>query len=192
MTSDYIKMCVAEYFRYTRQCPIISFERSVIPYASHNPDILVVSKDRRLIEIEVKISLSDFRADAKKRIWKHRDAGNAAMPYQFYYAVPYELKDKVEPILRPDCGLLLVTEREQFFSKAVFTQKRAPINKRSQKLSLLRATRMAYNQTGTLCSLMETNYRLEKLCKQRDSYVDPGSMATPDGSLSSDPADSGL
>jgi len=166
MNSDYVKMCIAEYYRYERQAPIFSFERSVGSYGNHHPDILVVTNKRRLVEIEVKVSLSDFKADAKKRIWAARDSGWCAMPYQFYYAIPDYLVEKILPLVRKDCGVLSVKYRRDFFSKSVMCNRRAPINKKSKKLSLTRATKMAYNQTGTLCSLMEKNYKLTETLKE--------------------------
>ncbi len=67
INADGIKAAVATYFRYTCQHPIIAFEA---PGAGGVADVLVVTRSRRLIEIEVKVSLSDLRRDVKKS--KHR------------------------------------------------------------------------------------------------------------------------
>ena len=85
MNSSYIKACVACYFRYKRQCVIVSFERPINNYLS-KPDVFAVDKSRRLIEVEVKITMADFRNDIKKRIWNYRErlSDLYPMPYQFY------------------------------------------------------------------------------------------------------------
>lgn len=50
----------------------------------HESDLLVINEKRRVIDIEIKVSVSDFKADAKKSKWRlyvsHHDAiiaGNA-------------------------------------------------------------------------------------------------------------------
>jgi len=40
-------------------------------WTGHEADLLVVTKDLRLIDVEMKISRSDFKADAKKDKWWH-------------------------------------------------------------------------------------------------------------------------
>ena len=107
MTADYIKMCVANYFRFQRGCPIVALEYWHYRDCCVQPDVLVVDAANRPIEIEVKTSLSDFRADGKKGIWRFRNRGNR-WPWKFYFAVPRELEDRVKPILPGGCGLLRV------------------------------------------------------------------------------------
>lgn len=41
-------------------------------WTGHECDLLVVTKDLRIIDVEVKISRSDLKADAKKEKWWHR------------------------------------------------------------------------------------------------------------------------
>ena len=167
--TDHIKVCVAHYFRYKRQCKLIATERSIRRSGWYRPDILVVTKDRRLIEVEVKTSIVDFKADAKKHIWKMRDRGGAEMPYQFYYAVPANLADKVKPLLRSDCGLIRVEDfYKQDWANNVRVIKNAPINKQSKRLSLQELVEMVKNQTGTICSMMLENYKAQ-LKKERDT-----------------------
>ena len=60
MNSTHVKASVACYFRYTKQNPLVAFERSV-RLSPRNPDVLAVDKQRRLTEIEVKVSMADFR-----------------------------------------------------------------------------------------------------------------------------------
>lgn len=98
LCSDDIKAAVASYWRYTRQCPLIAFECCVgLEWgAGELADVLVVTEDRLLSVIEVKISLSDFRQDKKKNHHEHfsRDTGHLSITH-FYFAVPKELANKV-------------------------------------------------------------------------------------------------
>ncbi len=47
-------------------------------WTGHECDVLAVTKDLRIIDVEVKISRSDLKADAKKDKWWHRSFGSYA------------------------------------------------------------------------------------------------------------------
>jgi len=164
VNSEYIKLCIAQYFRYNRQCKLITLERSVPRLGWYCPDILIVNKDRKIIEVEVKISLADFKADAKKRIWKTRDTGKVKMPHQFYYGIPAELEEKIKPIMRKDCGLIRIGDKKewQHYGGAVSVAKTAPVNKESKRLTARELVEMVNHQTGTLCSALKRNYEIQK------------------------------
>ena len=72
-------------------------------------------------EVEVKISLADFKADFKKKQKKHKILENGGVfergqfrkcgrPNYFSYCVPEHLADKVKPLLPAYAGLLSVNE----------------------------------------------------------------------------------
>ena len=119
MKADLVKAIVLSYMRYDRQCPVVALEAS-------NMDVAAVTKARRLVEIEVKTSISDLRADKRKR--KHRfwskDAYIPRFRYipedsvsRFYFAVTYDLKDKAVKVceeLYPYAGLLAVKVRSNW------------------------------------------------------------------------------
>ena len=177
MNSTYVKAAVSCYFRYKRQCPLICYERGIDNYIS-NPDVLVIDSKRHLIEIEVKVALSDLKNDCKKRIWVLRNNEKDdkvkslyEMPYQFYYAVPTKLKEKALKILEEwklagkkegKTGLLVVRRSlpSLIGLDDVYVAKRAPINKKSGRLSLKNIVIMARHQSGTLCSLSKGLARL--------------------------------
>jgi hypothetical protein len=55
-------------------------------------DLLVLSPSGYLTEVEIKVSLSDWKADfSKKKFGVHQDWAQAAMIKQFYYAAPKAL-----------------------------------------------------------------------------------------------------
>ena len=59
-------------------------------FLNHEADLLIINKTKRLIEIEIKRSWSDFMADFKKK-HTHYDK---KLGY-FYYAVPYSIGERV-------------------------------------------------------------------------------------------------
>lgn len=153
MNSDYVKMCVANYFRYARGCPVVTLEYHHYRDGGVQPDVLVLDKQNRPIEIEVKISVSDFRADAKKPIWTHRDMGNR-WPYQFYYAVPVELEAKVKPLLRDGVGLLRIDGAECYRKmpqRAVTVAETAPKHAEHEIVNEERYSRIIAAQSAALC-----------------------------------------
>jgi hypothetical protein len=153
MNSDYIKMCVAHYFRYAKGCPLVTLEYWHQRDACVQPDVLVLDKKKRLIEIEVKISLSDFKADAKKQIWEFRNLG-MRWPWKFYYAVPISLAEKVRPILPEGVGLLRIEDDEwcrKQPQRAVTVAESAPPHKECEIVDDARYERMVSAQSAALC-----------------------------------------
>ena len=59
-------------------------------FLNHEADLLIVNKTKRLIEVEIKRSWSDFMADFKKS-HTHYDE---KLSY-FYYAVPFSIAERV-------------------------------------------------------------------------------------------------
>ena len=68
MTADEVKAVVLAYWRYTRQCPLVGVEGWCdLQNYGELADVLAVTKERMLIETEVKVTLSDLKSDIKKR-----------------------------------------------------------------------------------------------------------------------------
>jgi len=70
---------------------------------SHEADLLVLDKSKRLTEIEIKISLSDLKADMKKT-HGHR----SRIISRLVYAVPETLIDATRQILPSNVGIISV------------------------------------------------------------------------------------
>lgn len=74
-------------------------------WTGHECDVLAVTKDLRIVDVEVKISRADLKADAKKDKWWHRPGWNWASRqapgavanthprkvWKHYYALPAEI-----------------------------------------------------------------------------------------------------
>ena len=69
---------------------------------NHECDILSVSKNMFLREVEIKVSVSDFKADLQK---KHQHIDENVR--QFYYAVPYYILDNVKELVPENAGILV-------------------------------------------------------------------------------------
>lgn len=74
---------------------------------NHECDMLIVTKNRYLTEVEIKISLSDLKADFKKE-HQHKDENIK----NFYYAFPEEMKEKALELIPKDCGILIAVKKE--------------------------------------------------------------------------------
>lgn len=97
---------------------------------THECDILSVTKNYFLREIEIKVSVSDFKADFKK---KHNHEGNIK---QFYYAVPYYILDKIKDLVPEQAGILVAEYSDELsnhwqlkrYKKAIDNKSATPID----------------------------------------------------------------
>ena len=171
MTSAEVKYYVFTYLRYQRQCPLVTFERA-LHCGVAVPDILAVDKSRYLTEVEVKVSLADFRADTKKRKWNMQARGFRVGPRKFYYAAPNDLAIQIKEELPDHAGLLSVSHQvygSGYDKNNTFVLATAPVNKKAKRLTTKELIAMVKNQTGTLASALRDNNKIRKqLEKQED------------------------
>ena len=71
-------------------------------------DLCVVTPSGYVWEIEIKLTLSDWKADKNKYKWKPLNESNRKYISRFYYAVPTELIDKAPAFVPPEAGLIEV------------------------------------------------------------------------------------
>ena len=120
---------------------------------NHECDMLIVTKNRYLTEVEIKISLSDLKADFKKK-HQHKDENIK----NFYYAFPEEMKEKALELIPKDCGILIAVKKEcgipyrkiECYRKPKINKEAKPIN----DIVLSRIYRLGY--------LRYWNYRMSK------------------------------
>lgn len=72
-------------------------------FLNHEADLLVMNENRRLYEVEIKISLSDLRADFKKR-HGHNDKRISRL----FYAIPEPLLSRAKELIPDECGIIEV------------------------------------------------------------------------------------
>ena len=142
MNSFYAKTCLLSYFRFKRQFPYVLTE-----FGRWNADVFACN-DQKAIEVEVKISIADLKREAvykkNKHLWykKETDSPSLYTPNEFYVAVPQELKEKAEPIIKdlnPNYGLICINAGEEGehsgpYQDKVFIMSRAkPLHDRAPK-----------------------------------------------------------
>lgn len=121
----------------------------------HEIDLLILTSSNYAWEIEIKISISDLRADKKKH---HAHYSNKIK--RLYFAIPEKLQEGALPLIPERAGLLLVAPNHYVrLIKAPIINKAARkfTDKEVQKLYELAAIR--------LWSLKEVVYRLQRELK---------------------------
>jgi hypothetical protein len=133
------------WLRYDRQCRFVIWERSPFNEPRYRPDICAVTRQWRVIEVEIKISIADFRANSRKRglQWRHD------YPEQFYFAVPPELVERVKPELPDQCGLLTVGP-DGYCGPTAMVIRPAPKAKHATRLCALDIARCVSHQSASL------------------------------------------
>jgi hypothetical protein len=132
---------------YTRDCRFAVCERT--PRHTGIPDALGVTDARLLVEIEIKRSVSDFRANAHKWHVANRALHIHRWPYQFYFLVPSELVTKVEAMLPEYAGLMTNDEHPLRVVKI------APKNRESKRLSVKECVKLARCMANHSAALMK-------------------------------------
>lgn len=173
-----IKRIIARYLRYDIQCPILGLECSSMLNTSYNDggaaDLIAVDKNRYIIEVEVKISIADMKADRRKE--KHEYYRKCmGLPYKntrkrfnqivviephtypthkFYFAVPWDIGNEAQLLCEdqyPYAGLL--TNEKHHYGNV--TQRRPATILNKEKSSLLNLTKLAKSQSATIVRLMD-------------------------------------
>jgi len=67
-------------------------------------DLMIVTPLRYAYEVEIKISISDLKAEKFKRLTTHHDPRIK----RFYFAIPEDLREKALPLIDKDVGILTV------------------------------------------------------------------------------------
>lgn len=133
------------YLRLIRRCPLVLLERG--PCAGR-PDVIGITDRRYCIEIEIKRTMSDFRANGYKSHVLYRELWIERWPKQFFFMVPAEISKKVEAELPEWAGLLT------FNGHGIpVVSKDSPNNLKSKRVTMKGAValaRMASNQIMSL------------------------------------------
>lgn len=99
--AGHIEVAVAKLFGYRQNLivPNISWGWDL----RHEADMIIVNDSNRVTEVEIKISLSDLKADFKKK------NGHISKKIgRLYYAIPLEMLDKSLELIPKECGIITV------------------------------------------------------------------------------------
>ncbi|MFP3975881.1 MAG: hypothetical protein ACLFVK_06640 [Dehalococcoidia bacterium] len=156
MAADTIRECVAKYWRFRRQCFLVAFEATDTSFPgldNRRADILTADDSRRLIEIEVKVSMSDLHRDYNK--WLHNQArwGHPTLTVAyFYFAVPRPIANQVCLVCDqkfPYAGVLGCNGLDEY-GVSVY---RKPKQLSDKRLSVRKIYQLVKAQSGTICHL---------------------------------------
>lgn len=128
-------------------------------YTGYEADVLLVRNDLRLVDIEIKISRSDFKADKKKDKWWEHHSGwwrtnTGERPpatarewppkiWKHYYALPRAIwKDGLETEVSPRSGILLMSE-DKYGGFQMTVHRQAKPNKEAKAISAQEAIEVA-------------------------------------------------
>lgn len=117
------------------------------------PDVLGLTNKREVIEIEIKISVSDLRANAKKEVQKYFAMFPEKGPNYFYYFVPHTIAEKASEIAEPHAGVIMLYENS-FEWKVI----RKPKKIHSGYVGLKRAADLMRCQASTNLLLIDKLY----------------------------------
>lgn len=159
ITTFDIERCVADFFT-----PRINL---VIPnvhwgFLRYEADLIILTKSGCLYEVEIKISLSDLKADFKKR----RFHDDKRIKY-VYYAVPHYLLEKAEPLIPEWAGILAIKPKAKNTSFMTHDQLYAYLVRPPTPRSKYKATtqdRAVLGRLGTLriWALKKKLYKLQR------------------------------
>ena len=161
MHTGEIELLLARYFSYQQNIivPNISYGLNL-----HEVDLLVIKQSHYAIEIEIKISVADLKADLKK---PHGHRSNKIK--LLYFAVPSEIKDKALELIPERAGLLTITHDIAKRSNGHFSNRyyvsaiKAPIvNKLARKLTDKEISKVYELASMRIWNLKEIIYRLRK------------------------------
>ena len=100
---------------------------------NHECDMLIVTKNQYLTEVEIKISLSDLKADFKKK-HRHKDKNIK----NFYYAFPAEMKEKAIELIPEEAGILIAVKKHLHSGqeyRAIECYRKPKINKEAKPIN---------------------------------------------------------
>lgn len=104
MHAGHIEVAVSNLLDYRKNIIVPNISHGF--FGNHEADLIVVDEKNRVTEVEIKISLSDLKADFKKpsRI------NPSKLVSRLIYAIPDYLLEKAEPLIPKNCGIIIVRQ----------------------------------------------------------------------------------
>lgn len=129
-------------------------------YTGYEADLLVVTNDLRLVDVEIKVDRSDLKADLKKDKWWRgtyiqKEGGDTVGPFppkiwKHYYVMPAKVwDDSLYAAIPPTSGVVLIKEYPHTKTKLLMeVKRRATPNRKAPKITPQEAFHV-----GRLCNL---------------------------------------
>lgn len=168
MNSNEVKATILAYWRYSRQCPLVAIEGwCELEIYGELADVLAVTKDRWLIETEIKVTLADLKSDIKKEKHKWFINGRSRLnkTHHFYFATPKDIANEAKLIINdlyPYAGLLACEMYKSTNQIRIADIYRNPKPLSTQKLDIETIIKMVKAQSATICRLSKDLVDKEK------------------------------
>jgi hypothetical protein len=192
--SYYYRTLALNWLRYEQGCHIVTFERTPIDTESR-PDVLGMTRNRQLIEVEIKVDAADLRRDSSK---DHRRAvaqdiqrRNPSSANHLYYIVPEEMVGIALDELPTHCGVISPNHgiRHGHTGFPTIAVHRKAVMLHERRLSVKDALVMAKQMSGSMCSMAielsmarlkyDINVAFEPQVIASDKVPDPYSVTDP-------------
>lgn len=132
LTTLELEIALAKYFDVRRNIIVPNISWGLL---SHEVDLLVVRKSGVAVEVEIKISVQDLKADFKK---SHHHVEKQNRITEFYYAMPKDIYEKCIDIIPESAGIIvcerIINYKKQSIVKTTLLRKSKRI-KDSRKLT---------------------------------------------------------
>ena len=125
-----IEVAIAKYYGVRKNIIVPNISWGLL---SHEVDLLVVRKSGVAIEIEIKISLQDFKADFKK---EHHHQERLNRITEFYYVMPKQLYLKCKDLIPEGAGVIIC---ERYLDYAKNDRIQARLMKKATRINPIRA-----------------------------------------------------
>lgn len=151
-----------------QKCLVVLEERTP-KYGMGQPDVIGVTPGRYLTEIEIKRSVADFRADAKKPHRINRSSFGLVLsnhPRLFYYLMPADLGKRLLPEIPVWAGLMVV--HDAYYNMEIL--KLSPINKESAKLTVKQCARLSRQMTAHMMGYAVANNSIREVWRHGQNF----------------------
>jgi hypothetical protein len=120
---------LANYFKYTQNYVIPNVSWGF--HGNYEMDLFIIRKSGYGVEVEIKITVADFKNDLKKR---HNHSSRYVK--DFYYAMPMSVYEKIKDLIFDHAGVLIIKKIETT-EKIIITEVKKPkSNKNAIKLTM--------------------------------------------------------
>ena len=166
MNSCEIEIAVARHFDYRANLIVPNVYRGL--NFKYELDLIIVYPSYYASEVEIKVSISDLKAEKNKSSYAHE----SDKIKRLYFAVPYNLKDKSIALIPERAGLLSVNLVKGFW---VVTLEKAPrINKSARKLEEWEVNRLRELAAMRIWSLKEALLKEKRKRESQEKRRDNG------------------
>lgn len=131
----------------------------------HECDLLVIRKSGYAIEVEIKVSKSDLKADAKKG-HNHIDRFNRLK--ELWFAIPEYMQDCIE-LIPENAGIIILSRSTYDYGLDSRTIRKAQINRNSKQFSADEMLKVAH--LGAM-RIWDLKRKLNKNRKRRVKIID--------------------